>query len=84
MKNIFGLITFMMLISSTCLAMTFSQPQKFNGYITHAGDNFNGFIVKDVINNQGNIIKRINNTSFYDRGIAKFGNGEDLFMLIMI
>ena len=77
MKNIFGLITFMMLISSTCLAMTFSQPQKFNGYITHAGDNFNGFIVKDVINNQGNIIKRINNTSFYDRGIAKFGNGED-------
>ena len=78
MKKIFSLIAFMMLISSTCLAMTFSQPVKIGGGVTwsQAG----GFLVNGAINNkvEKNFYRGGRITERFSKGVAQFGNENEI------
>lgn len=70
----------LMLIASTSFAMTFSQPQELGWFGTgQAGLGTGGFSVKNATANNGNYWRKYhsNNTYSYEKGVAKFGNGQD-------
>ena len=86
-KKIFLILTALIIFSSNCFAMTFSQPVKtgFKIIRTQAGG---GIIVENATQNNGDFYKRTyngkttvydgkNGKALYGKGVARWGNGMD-------
>lgn len=74
MKKFFGLLLMLMMIASNCLAMTFSQPVELGGASVPPDTGFN---IRGSSQNNGNVYKTMSGTTYYGKGIAIFGNGND-------
>lgn len=79
MQRVFGLILCVcLLFSGNCFAMQFSQPIEIGiaGYQQAGGG---GVMIKGATYNNGNYYKRFtkNNKKGYEKGVARYGNGED-------
>ena len=73
MRKFLGLLIMLMMIASSCLAMTFSQPVEVGNFVAA---NIGGFLFKSVSENNGTLVKN-GRKGVYERGIARFGNGSD-------
>ena len=79
MKKFFGILAILMILSSNCFAMTFSQPEKI-GYIADYSEVDGGYEIHGATYNDGIIKARKKNvatTNLYMNGTARFGDGED-------
>ena len=78
MKKVFALIFVIFMMSSTCLAMTFSQPVKIGRV---GGTPQGGIWIEDASYNNGTSYKNGQLDKewgkLYEKGIAVFGNGID-------
>ena len=74
MKKFFGILAILMILSSNCFAMIFSQPINTGGSIMfmQAGG---GMRITNATYNDGDFYR--NNRNMYGKGMARFGNGED-------
>lgn len=83
MKQIFGLVLCVcLLFSGKCFAMQFSQPVEIGGagYMQAGGG---GVYIDGADYNSGKFYTeyRKDNTWGYEKGVARFGNGEDALYL---
>ena len=76
MKKIFGILTALIIFSSNCLAMTFSQPIKIGEISYNAGPN-GGVEIIGATNIKN--YSTVQNPRFYGKGIARFGNSLYLY-----
>ena len=78
MKKFLGLLVMFMIISSNCLAMTFSQPVEIGSV---GGTPQGGFSIKGASYNNGTSYKNGQLDKewgkLYEKGIARFGNDVD-------
>lgn len=77
----------LMMIASSCLAMTFSQPVKIGHMF---GTPMGGFVIEGATKNNGELFRMRNGKTVdsktyrgtvYGKGIAQFGNGEGALYL---
>ena len=78
LKKFFGIFFALMLISSSCFAMKFSQPEEIGRiHKTQAGAGSGGFEFPGATFNEGDFYRtnkwNQNNTKTYGKGIARFG-----------
>lgn len=78
MRKFFGIFFALMLISSSCFAMKFSQPEEIGRISQHqAGSGAGGFEFPGATSNEGDFYRankwNQNNTKTYGKGIARFG-----------
>ena len=76
MKKIFLILAALIIFSSSCFAMTFSQPVKI-GVVSDYGIVGGGYEFNNAVNNSG-ILYDWQNRKCYKNGVATFGNGNDL------
>ena len=74
MKKFLGLLAILMMISSSCLAMTFSQHVKLGSIVFI---NAPGFSFHDVTSNNGTKIESRRAGNYFSQGVARFGDGND-------
>ena len=78
LKNILGLILCLTLFSSTSFAMIFSQPVEIGSIGWPVRSSWNGIFVNGASYNDGHLVNTTSQGySYYDKGIARFGDGEN-------
>ena len=75
MKKIFDFIFVIFIMSSNCLAMTFSQPVNIGRVGLPEQAPYHGFIIEGATYNNGSSYNEKPKT--YVKGVARFGNGSD-------
>lgn len=81
MKRFLVLLVMLMMITSSCLAMTFSQTEEIGWLgISQVAKGAGGFMFKKELSNNGSYYTGYNksNKDSYGKGTVKFGNGTDV------
>lgn len=84
MKKFLGLLVMMLMVTSNCLAMTFSQPVKLGSiWLDTAGKRGNGYLIEGALSNKGNYYTRYNknNKQSFSNGIAQFGSSTEVIFV---
>ncbi|MBR4907611.1 MAG: hypothetical protein IKZ43_01160 [Acidaminococcaceae bacterium] len=79
-KRVVGMALSLVILSSACYAISFTQPQEIGSFsFVQGGKGAGGIRIENASRNKGDYFTQYNknNSSSYGKGVASFGNGDD-------